>query len=109
MKGFKVILQIYADLNILNRPIDKISDIVMMGKQNILSHVISTQEYNVTVETLSFLKTNVLFFRKIFVLQIPRFVTETYFRVLIIPFPNDPQEELDSAKNRGLLYNSVRK
>lgn len=95
------VLEIYNDISTLEKFLSKFEDIVLLSKLDVLAHDILTNDeilkYNIGIESMPFIKNNVIFENNIiiFVISIPVFTQEKYFTTLIIPSPNSKKEQLD--------------
>lgn len=94
LRFFIVQTEINENINTLEKEINKIKEIILASKLEILSrNILNEQEINennITVEILPYIKNCVLYKKQtiIFVISIPNFVKENYFRTTIEKVPN---------------------
>lgn len=104
-----LIMQLYTNINSIHKHLQDIKDIILLSHLEVLAHDILTEEetlkFNLTIEILPYIKTGVLFNDNLIViiLYIPNFTKEKYFKTLVLPFPNDKDEELDEPIHNVIL------
>lgn len=97
----ELFLELYSNIQIVNNQIQKFTDVILLSRLEVLAHDFLTEEetrkYNITIKTLPFTKSGVLFSNDllIFVLKVPTFSTRKFFKASIIPIPNSDMEEID--------------
>lgn len=108
----KFILEMYADIMTVNRQVEKLKDIVLLSRLDVLAHDIFSQNeieiYNVSAEKMPFIKNSVIFKNDLLILVvlIPNFASEKYFNALIIPSPNGQNEELSINLQSVIIKNN---
>lgn len=105
----KYVLQIYVSIAHINKEIDGIKDIILLSKLNVLAHDILSpneiQDFNITMETFPFIKSSVILKERkiILAILIPKFTIEKYFSAIVIPFPNQVNQELDISNENIIV------
>lgn len=105
----KYALTILIDISTLNKQVEKIKDNILLSRLEVLAHDILTneeiQKYNISIEILPYIRSSVLINRQtiLFTISIPIFTKEKYFLALIIPLPNQNQEELLLGENNRII------
>lgn len=108
----KYVLQLYADITALNKQIDKLMDIILLSRLNVLAHDVLTEEeiekYNITVEITPYIQNSVIFNGEllIFAICIPKFTKEKYFDAIVVPFPNNKYEMLDIENTEVIIQSN---
>jgi len=96
------ILELYSNIITINKHIQDIKDIILLSRLEVLAHDILTvkeiEDFEINVEMLPYIKSAILFDESkiVIVLLIPIFTKEKYYKSLILPFPNEFKEQLDS-------------
>jgi len=102
-----IVTEINENINILSKQISNIKEIILTSSLEILPKDILTEEEikenNITVEMLPYIKSCVLNKENlvIFVLSIPNFVKNSYFKIIIEKIPNkDNSLEINTETNK---------
>lgn len=107
----KHVLKLYADIKTLNNQIEKLTDIILLSKLNVLAHDILTDEeidkYNITIEIIPYIRNSVMFNGEllIFAISLPKFTKEKYYSAIVVPFPNSNHEQLDTENKEIIVQN----
>ena len=104
-----VALPVYAEIESVNKHLDKILDTITMSQQGIMPHDILTSDeknlYGITAKMLPLVRLSSLMIggKVIFVVNLPIETKEVYSAAMIIPFPNENHEEIDFVEQKVLI------
>ena len=96
-----VMMNIYADAHLINEHLDKITDTILMSRQNIVPHDLLDKEtkdkYNITIEMFPYMRLESLSTSRslAIILAIPRLSSTRYFDAWVIPMSDPSGVEID--------------